>query len=426
MRDLYNHESELAVLNIILTNPTEVYNVVNLRPFMFGSNVHSIIFECIEELEESSLVPEKNLIISYLDSKNKLATVGGAEYITYLCNLSYNKDNLQEFIRQVKNSYKARSLVSLTNEIQERIAPGDIDVTIASLKTTLDNLEDTSGGESTVDFKSASKDTWNAIVERTSHPGIRGFTSGFSEMDIHTTGINPGELWIVAGRPSMGKSAWACNSMLYGAKAGLGELMFSLEMRKTAITERILSIESGVSLTDIRSGTLTQEQLNKISSGISGIKDLPIYIDSNFDSDLGYIKTTIKKYVRHYDIKVVHLDYIQLLAERSAEQTAELGRISRTLKLLANDLGIGVIVYSQLNRSVELRQDKRPILSDLRQSGNLEEDADIVNFLYRDDYYNDKSPAKGTQENIIRKNRNGEIGTLFFQFEPQTNKVICK
>jgi len=426
VRDLYSHEAELAVLNIVLANPAEIYNLGNLKSFMFSSTVHSTIFECIKELEESGLIPEKNLIISFLDGKNKLTTIGGADYLTYLFNLSYNRDNLQEFIRQIKNSYKARSLISLTTEIQEKITPNDIDITISTLRGTLDNLEDTSGGESTVDFKSASKDTWNEIVERINHPGIRGFTTGFSEFDLHTGGINPGDLWIVAGRPSMGKSAWACNSMLYGAKEGIGELMFSREMRKTVITERILSIETGVPISDIRLGTLNQEQLDTISGGISRIKDLPIYIDSNFESDLGYIVATIKKYVRHSGVKIVHVDYIQLLAERSADQTAELGRISRSLKLLANDLGIGVVVYSQLNRSVESRPDKRPILSDLRQSGNLEEDADIVDFLYRDEYYDDKTNSKGVQENIIRKNRNGEIGTLFFKFEPNTNRIICK
>lgn len=426
MRDLYSHDSEIAVLNILLTNPTEVYNLGNLKPFMFGSTVHSAIFECILEIEQNNLVPEKNLIVSYLDGKGKLASIGGEDYLTYLSNQSYNRENLQEFVRQIKNNYKTRSLISLTSSIADKVVPSEIDTTISSIRNTLDSLEDTSGGESTVDIKSASKDTWDEIVDRLAHPGIRGFTTGFSEFDLHTGGINPGDLWIVAGRPSMGKSAWACNSILYGAKNGLGELMFSREMRKTVITERIISIETGVPISDLRLGTITQDQLDLVSTGIKNIKDLPIYIDSNFESDLGYIIATIKKYVRHKAVKVVHVDYIQLLAERSADQTAELGRISRAMKLLANDLGIGIVIYSQLNRLVESRPDKRPILSDLRQSGNLEEDADIVNFLYRDDYYNDKTDAKGVQENIIRKNRNGSIGTLFFKFQPDTNRIVCK
>ncbi len=426
MKDLYNYEAELAVLNILLTNPAEVYNTGNLKPFMFGSSVHTMIYECIREIETSGLIPEKNLVVSYLENNGKLGSIGGPEYITYLHNLVYEKDNLQEFIRQIKNSYKARSLSAITTEIQEKITPGGIENTISSLRTTLDNLEDTSGGESTVDIKSASRDTWNEIVDRINHPGIRGYPSGFEELDLHTGGISLGDLWIVAGRPSQGKSAWACNSALNGAKAGIGELIFSREMRKTVLTERLIAIETGVPISDIRLGTVNQDQLNSISSGVSRIKDLPIYIDSNFDGDLGYIVSTIKKYVRNNNVKVVHIDYIQLLAERNADQTAELGRISRAMKLLANDLGIGIILYSQLNRLVELRPDKRPILSDLRQSGNLEEDADVALFLYRDDYYNDESRAKGIQENIVRKNRNGSIGTLFFKMELNTNRITCK
>jgi len=237
---------------------------------------------------------------------------------------------------------------------------------------------------------------------------------------------------IIAGRPGMGKTAVMCNSAVEVAKSlqqegkGQSVQIFSLEMNKIGLTERMVSMESGVPLADIRLGTISNDQLQKVAETIKKLKDLPLYIDTNFDTDDQYFASMVRKYNKTKGTRIVFFDYIQLASERDANQTAEIGRFTRMGKILANELGITTILFSQLNRAVELREDKRPVLSDLRQSGNIEEDADLVMFLYRDDYYNQKSLNKGEMEHIIRKHRNGPTGSLWYNFGLDTLKVSKK
>jgi replicative DNA helicase len=176
----------------------------------------------------------------------------------------------------------------------------------------------------------------------------------------------------------------------------------------------------------LRLANLTENQLTTVSNTIKEIKDYPIYIDTNFTSTPEYIVSTIRKYHKLYGIKVVHIDYLQLLVERDENSTNELGRLSRQIKLLSNSLGIATVSYSQLNRLVETRVDKRPILSDLRQSGNIEEDADVVIALYRDEVYNPETKYKGVIEFLIRKQRNGPTGVVTGLFDDVTNRIKDK
>jgi replicative DNA helicase len=240
--------------------------------------------------------------------------------------------------------------------------------------------------------------------------------------------VGGGKLWIIAGRPSMGKSASICNMMLSAAKSANGNLIFSYEMSKFDLIERFLGIETGINISDIHLGLLDQPKLDFIKNKIHEIKSLPIYVDTYFSGNIGYVTSTIRRYKKLKDIKLVFLDYVQLMVDRGDNATHELGQISRELKLLANDLEIGIVLLSQLNRNVELREDKRPILADLRQSGNLEEDADIVAMLYRDDvYYKDKSKYPGTLDFILRKNRQtGMLGSVQLNFEDVTNRISDK
>ncbi len=227
------------------------------------------------------------------------------------------------------------------------------------------------------------------------------------------------DLWVVAGRPGMGKSAFMCNSVL----SGVPSLIFSLEMSKESLMYRLISMTSGVPIFNLRLGRLTQEELDKVADAVKELKNLPIYIDTTFMTSVDSVVSLTKKYNRLYGIKVVHLDYVQILADRSAEATHEIGRISRAMKNLAHDLNIASVVYSQLNRNVEAREDKRPMLADLRQSGNLEEDADVVTFLYRDEMYNPNTKFKHVLELLVKKQRNGPTGVVTTLFNDQTNKI---
>jgi replicative DNA helicase len=211
------------------------------------------------------------------------------------------------------------------------------------------------------------------------------------------------------------------------AEEGIRSLMFSREMQKQPLMERFISIETGIPLTpNIRMGQLTKTELETISLTLKRIKEYPVFLDTNYSGSLDYVENTVRKYKRLYGIDVVYIDYLQLLAERDENSTQELGRIMRRAKILSLELDIVFAIASQLNRNVELRDNKRPILSDFRQSGNIEEDADLAVGLYRDEYYNQNSKSKGTMEFIINKHRNGPVGIIPLTFKAETNKIEGK
>lgn len=422
--ELFQQDAETAVLSILLQSPDKVFELLNLRSFMFSSSANQVLFSTITELAGQGLVPEINLIDSFMKAKGRDNEVGGREYLNYLIRQNYSSDNVKEFERIVVNSYKARSLISLSTKIPQSVMSSeDIDGVIGKVRQTLDLLTETSGGENTTVFGDILKESWNDIVERVENPGIRGITTGLAGLDIATSGMNPGDEWIIAGRPGMGKTANVCNLILNQGKAGIPTLVFSLEMQKKVLAERLIAIETGISSTNIRLGLLSKEQLDTVSDAIKRVKALPIFIDSNYNADINYITSTTRRFVKLHGIKVLYLDYIQLLAERGADATNELGRISRAVKLLSNELGITSVVLSQLNREVEKRDDKRPVASDLRQSGNLEEDADVIVGLYRDIHYNKDAKDPLLMESLILKQRNGPVGMVPFTFEEETNKI---
>lgn len=426
-REIFQPEAEIAVLSILLKNPELYFELHSIKSDMFSSTPNKVLFETIGELLNQKLVPELNLILSYLKTANRDAIIGGSEYLNYLYKQIFNSDNLKEFERIVVDSFKSQTLLSLSASIPGLVSTTEsIDDLINIVKKDLDQLTLTTGGDLTSTFENSLRESWEAIEKHVLNPGINGITTGIKNLDLATNGINSGNVWIIAGRPGMGKSAQLCNMAYAQAKAGIPVLIFSFEMSKAQLSQRIISIETNIPSTDIRFGFLKQSDIDKITDSIKEIKDYPIYIDSNFSAKPDYVFSTVRKYVKLYGIKVVYIDYIQLLSERNTDSTNELGRISRMAKILSNELGISVILYSQLNRLVELRDDKRPILSDLRQSGNLEEDADVVVGLYRDIIYNKNTEHKDTLELLLLKQREGPVGTVFSTFNSATYKITDK
>ena len=204
---------------------------------------------------------------------------------------------------------------------------------------------------------------------------------------------------------------------------GIPSLLISREMRRKSLVHRILAIETGIPIYNIHLGMLNQKQLDLIAEKIREIKDYPIHIDTNFSGNLNYVFSTIRRYKKIYGIRVAHIDYLQLLVERSTEMRHDLGQATRGLKLLAEEIEVCSVAYSQLNRELERRPEKRPILSDLKESGTLEDDADVVMFLYRDELYNKDSRHKGELEHIVAKQRNGPIGMVVSTFDKETNRI---
>ena len=417
-------EPEIAVLSIIINNPDLVYNLEGLKSYMFVTNTHQNIFSIMLDIGEKHLLPDKVMVLNYAKSLNKVEFCGGEQYITHLESQTYTRENFPEFIRIVKNSYKLKTLLNLTSSISlDNLKISTIDDSISQFQGNLEKLLTDSGGEGTYAIGSLLKDSFNEIVDRVNNPGIRGSSTGIKKVDTLTGGFDGGDLWYIGGRPGMGKSSIMSCSALRNARIGVPSLIFSKEMTRQPLMERFMSLETGIPLFDIRQGILKKPEMEALRDASKKMANYPLYIDMNFTSSVEQIESTIRKYNSLYNTKVIYIDYIQLLSERDADQTQELGRISRKLKLLANQLDITAVVLSQLNRDVEHRDNKRPVSADLRQCGNLEEDADFIIGLYRDEVYDKETKDKGKIEFIILKQRNGPTGMVKLGFQGTTAQV---
>jgi replicative DNA helicase len=424
MDDIFNNNAEIALLSIVIKSPSTFYSLDMVREEMFSQIAHKIIWNTIQRVVDKALVPDKDMVINELKITDKLVEAGTESYINYLCTQNYTDSNLQEYLNQLISAYKASGVLSLTSGLADRLLhSSNIDDEISSIRQRLDKLQDLSSAEESESIDSMADEIKEKIIERTNNPGKVGTTFGISDVDIFTGGVEPTNLWVIAGRPSMGKTAAAVNSMLNSAKDGNGVLLFSLESNRQKIVERFVAIDCDVPLQDIHLGTLDQKQLKKVSASLDSIRKLPIYVDTNFTPSLEYIIATIRRMVKQKNVKLVYIDYIQLLSGRGDDVRLEIGRIMRGLKLLAVNLNIGIIILAQLNRACESRDDKRPLLSDLKESGDIEQDADLVAFLYRDYYYNKDTKFPDMLEFIIRKYRDGAIGTLLLTMEMTTNKI---
>lgn len=423
---LFSTDHELAVLSILLKNP-ELYYGTGVRYFMMSATANQIIYQEIEILNEKQLVPDAQMVVGSLESSGSLSKVGGKSYIDSLLSHDYNKENLKEYASMLISSYKGRVYVSAASKVKmESLTLDNVDESIRDFRKTLDTLNEASGGSGTVHIGDGITKSFDEIVARTANPGIRGTSWGLKDIDHTTGGKCSGDLWIIGGRPGSGKTAILCNSILADAQEGIPILFFEKEMNYQSLVERLVAIDSKVPIQNIRLGMLDKKQIEDIGSSMRKIRQYPIYIDTTFNSDIHYVESAIYKYKASKGVKVVYIDYIQLMSQRGDNQTAELGQISRMGKLIANDQDICVIMASQLNRGVEQRDNKRPVMSDLRQSGNLEEDADYVVGLYRDEYYNKETKFKNMMEYLILKARNGPLGTITVKFDPETNKVSDK
>lgn len=419
-------ETEQKILSLVLKNPDRYFDLSELKWFMFSYEPFRIIFRAVEQCVENKEFPDKSTILNriFLETNKKENIEVFSTYIDKLLSLEDTDFNLRDYENIIISQYKAREAVFLASSLISEIkASKDPIAVIYQYSKKFENLALTGNGDNVNDFNVVLKLTWDNLISKISNQGINGFTTGISSLDRITDGINPGELWVVAGRPGMGKSALFCNMALKQALNDIPVCYVSLEMRNINVAQRMISIYTGIPHEKIRFGTLTQDELDKISEAIKILKSSPIYIDSNFQADDKYFFSLIKKMVRKNKVKVVILDYLQLLSQRDVEATQELGRITRMSKLLANDLGIGIVVGSQLNRLVETRSDKHPILSDLRQSGYIEEDADVVIGLYRDIKYNQRTKTPDLLEIMLLKQREGPIGMLPAKFDEKTYRI---
>lgn len=422
---LFSNDTEQVLLASILKNPVLVHSVNGLRFYMFSSTPHMEMFKEMEEIKDTQQLPDPTLLIASLESKNGLDKVGGRKYIDILLGKETNEGAFKKFVEIVVASYKARQYISTLSSVnKDDITASNVDEKIQTTRKGLDALLQMKDSNHIFHVGDVVQDTYEEIVARMSNPGIRGTTWGSMAIDTATGGKTGGDLWVIAGRPGQGKTALICNSVLADGLAGTPTLLIEREMRKQELMERLVSIDSGIHNDNIRLGVLNQDQVKKIKESLEKLKSLPIYIDVNhMANDPLYLEGTINKFKDKHGVQTVYLDYLQLATERDEGQTQAIGRLTRISKLMANDLNICMILLSQLNRNVESRDDKRPLLSDMKMSGAIEEDADYVVGLYRDEYYNKETKFKNLMEYIILKHRNGPTGTVTVKFDGPTYRI---
>lgn len=421
-----NHDAELSLLNCLARNSERIYSVAEtLKGYMFSASLHEILYNAMIELHEKGYPINSDSLKMHLMSTKKIDNAGGKDYVDLIITYNTDEAGFELFLKTVVDNYKSRELLTISKHLPMAIEnTNDISSLLSNIKTRIEDLAEGGMREDVHTLEQLLSVAWVDIEKRALSPGIKGITTGLKPLNDKTGGLCGGDIWVIGARPSMGKTSMILKMIKDAAQySDAASLVVSKEMSGSELIERLLSMDSAVPYSNIKFGFVTDDDKSKLKRSANVLKGLPIFIDSNYYGDINYIVSLARKYKKQKNIKLLAIDYIQLVAERGDNQTAELGRITRALKLLANDLQICVIVASQLNRLVEMREDKRPILSDLRQSGNIEEDADLVIGLYRDEVYTKDPSNQGKLELIILKQRDGPIGNVLVNFDGSTVNI---
>ena len=413
-------EAEQAVLGSMLTDKDAVIAAMEvLKKDDFYREDNKAIFESMVNLYNR---PEPIDIITVKDelqSIGKFEIVGGLEYLADLPEKVPTTANVEKYIKIVEEKSVLRNLIRTSNEL---ITLGydetqDVNTLMDQAEKKVFDLMQDRNQTGYYPIKDVLIDSF-AQLERlyNEKQGITGVPSGFAELDLRTAGFHNSELVILAARPAMGKTAFALNIATNASvRSNVPVLVFSLEMSKEQLVNRILCSEAMIDSNKLRTGKIEENDWVKIVEALDPLSEAPIYIDDTAGISITEIRAKARKLKLEKNIGLIVIDYLQLIqgsgSRRIGSREQEISEISRSLKILAKELDIPVIALSQLSRAAEQRNDHRPMLSDLRESGSIEQDADIVMFLYRDDYYNDESENKNIAEVIIAKNRSGSIGT---------------
>ena len=386
---------------------------------------HRLIFTGISELAEASNPCDVVTLSEFLDNRDELEGAGGLEYLALLSNETPGAANVRAYAKILRERSTLRSLINAGNQISGSAYSTEgrtaTDLVDEAERLVFDIAEKGSRGK--VGFrplKNILPDTVDRIdILHQSGGDITGISTGFTEFDKLTAGLQPGELIIIAGRPSMGKSTLAVNIAENAAiGARVPTAIFSMEMPSQQLAFRMISSLGRVDQTHLRTGKFPDEDWSRINTAVQLMSDAPIFIDDSASLSPTEIRARARRLKREHGLGLIVLDYLQLMqVHGSTENRAtEISEISRSLKALAKELELPIIALSQLNRSVEQRTDKRPIMSDLRESGAIEQDADVIVFIYREEVYNADTPRKGVADISIAKQRNGPIGDFPLTF----------
>lgn len=426
----HNLDAEKAVLGALLTNGSNSGAVVDtvtsiLKSEDFYRDAHRIIYDAILEIVHANKTADFITVGEELDRRKRLDAVGGLAYITSLANESVSY-NVEEHAKIISEKAQLRRLIDAGNKIVGMTYAGEDEPTAILNKAEQMVLDVSGQTQSESSFAPIGEvvlsnlDKLNALQQ---HDGaITGVPTGFKDVDHVFNGLQKSDLILVAARPAMGKTAFTLNiaqnvTMLYDKTVAF----FSLEMGKEQLVGRILSSVAGVSSEKLRRANMDPADWEKVIAAADRMSKSKLFIDDTPGLTVQDMRSKLRRLKVEHGLDLVIVDYIQLMQGRnsgkgSENRQQEVSEISRNLKLIAREFNVPLIALSQLSRSVESRPDKRPVLSDLRESGSLEQDADIVIFLYRDKYYDENSEKEDNAEVLIRKNRNGSVGTVELQF----------
>lgn len=423
-------EAEQAVLGSMLVDKDAVLTVLEiLKVEDFYRNEHAEIYGAILDLYEAGKPIDLLTLKEQLRIRGKYDVVNGFEYLASLTNPMYSIANVEDYANIVWEKSILRKLIKASNKISKESYEALDDATAITERAEKEIFNIVQRKSSSYALiKDVLVDTFNNLEELANRPeGVIGIPSGFIDLDNRTLGFMPGQLIIIAARPAMGKSAFALNVLANAAiRAKKSVVYFSLEMSKEELTSRVLASEAMVDSQKIRSGKLEDEDWISLTNASGTLSEAKIILDDTSGFTPIELRAKCRKLKMEHDIGLVVIDYLQLMdaSKVSASRQADISEISRSLKVLAREIGVPIIALSQLSRAPEQRPDHRPMLSDLRESGSIEQDADMVMFLYRDDYYNPETDKKNIAEVILAKNRAGSTGTTELLWLNQYTKFV--
>lgn len=433
-------DAEEAVLGALLVNPPSITRVVeSLSPESFYKNAHKVLYSAILDLFNKSEPIDIVTVSEYLRDQDKLEKAGGRAYINDLALNVVTTANVEHYAKIISEKGILRELIAAGNEIVSiAFEEGNSDITLDAAEKKIFSIAQKRVTTDLIHVKDLVVTGYEQIEARYNNRNeLSGVPTGFYDLDNQTSGLNKSDLIILAARPAMGKTSLALNIALNVAlKKKTPVAIFSLEMSKEQLIQRLLCSQAEIDASRLRSGHMQSEDWASLTKAMGELADAPIFIDDTPAVSVMDIRAKCRRLcMEHGNLGLIAIDYLQLMEGNSKgriDRVQEISAISRGLKQLARELNVPVIALSQLSRAVEGRTSKKPMLSDLRESGSIEQDADIVMFIYRDDYYNPENlESKGKAEIIIAKQRNGPVGSinLLFQsnitkFKNPTTKVV--
>ncbi|GIM45857.1 replicative DNA helicase [Collibacillus ludicampi] len=426
-----NIEAEQAVLGAILIDPDVLTTVTEvLQPEDFYRTSHQRIFSAMCAIGDQGEPVDLVTVTAYLQDNNQLEEIGGVSYLATLANAVPTSANVDYYANIVHEKAVLRRLIRVATQIASSGYDGS-----STVSELIDDAErrifEIAQEKTTTRGFTPIRDILMTTFERIEYlynnrGGVSGIPSGYPDLDKMTSGWQKSDFIIVAARPSVGKTAFALNVAQNVAKAGYPVAIFSLEMSKEQLVQRIICAEANLDAGRMRTGFLEEDDWPKLTMAIATLSETPIFIDDTPNVTVSEIRSKCRRLQAEHGLGLILMDFLQVIQGRGKgdNRQQEVSEISRTLKMIARELNVPVIALSQLSRSVEQRQDKRPLMSDLRESGSIEQDADIVAFLYRDDYYDPESEKKNIVEIIIAKQRNGPTGKVELVFLKNFNKFV--